>query len=57
MKEKPSVTQKELAEKTGKSERTIKRMTIAMQEKKLIERIGGRRNGRWIVSAEITKEE
>ena len=45
----PSATQKDLAVSIGKSERTVKRLTIAMQEKGLIERTGGRRNGKWVV--------
>lgn len=45
----PTATQKELAVAIGKSERTVKRLTVAMQEKGLIERAGGRRNGEWII--------
>ncbi len=45
----PSATQKRLAELTGKSERTIKRRTVEMQEKGLIRRENGKRNGRWVV--------
>ncbi len=45
----PSATQKELAAAIGKSERTVKRLTISMQEKGLIERSGGRRNGKWFI--------
>jgi len=45
----PSITQKALAEKIGKSERTIKTKTVEMQEKGLIQRVGGKRNGKWIV--------
>lgn len=44
---KPSVTQKELAQITGQSERTIKRVTVALQEKGIIQRENGKRNGRW----------
>lgn len=36
-----------IAELTGKSERTIKRRTVEMQEKGLIRRENGKRNGRW----------
>lgn len=50
IKSNPHITQKELAEKTGKSERTIKRLTVSMQEKGLIVRQGGRRNGRWEIT-------
>ncbi len=45
----PSITQKELAVIIGKSERTIKTRTVDMQEKGLIRRENGKRNGRWEV--------
>ena len=51
IKENPKVTQKELAEKTNCSPRTIKRRTVEMQEKGLIKRENGKRNGRWIVNS------
>ena len=51
--EEPTVTQKRIAELSGKSERTIKRRTIEMQEKGLICRENGKRNGRWKVLVEI----
>jgi hypothetical protein len=34
----------------GKSERTVKRITVALEEKGLIERIGGKRFGYWKVN-------
>ena len=43
----PKITQKELAERLEKSERTIKRRTIDLQQKGVIQRLGGRRNGMW----------
>ena len=43
----PKITQKELAEKIGKSDRTIKRYMVAMQEKGFIKRKNGKRNGEW----------
>jgi DNA-binding Lrp family transcriptional regulator len=43
----PSATQRRIAELTGKSERTIKIRTVEMQEKGLIRRENGKRNGRW----------
>ncbi len=49
LQEEPSATQKRIAELTGKSERTIKRRTVEMQEKGLIRRENGKRNGRWEV--------
>ena len=44
------LTQKNLAEKIGKSDRTAKRITVALEEKGLIERIGGKRFGYWKVN-------
>ena len=49
LKANPSITQKELAAKIGKSERTVKTRTVKMQEKGLIQRENGKRNGRWEV--------
>lgn len=49
----PSITQKELALKIGKSERTVKTRTVEMQEKGLICRENGKRNGRWKVLVEL----
>ncbi|MBP5421754.1 MAG: winged helix-turn-helix domain-containing protein [Paludibacteraceae bacterium] len=43
----PSVTQKEIAAEIGKSERTVKSITIALQEKNIIQRVNGKRNGYW----------
>ena len=51
--EEPTATQKRIAELSGKSERTIKRRTVAMQEKGLICRENGKRNGRWKVLVEL----
>ena len=47
IKEKPNITQKELAVRTGKSERTIKRLTVALTERGKMVRRNGRRNGYW----------
>lgn len=49
----PGITQKELALKIGKSERTVKTRTVEMQEKGLICRENGKRNGRWKVLVEL----
>ena len=46
---KPVVTQKELAVIIGVSERTIKRRTVALQEKGALKRANGKRNGKWEV--------
>lgn len=45
-----SITQKELAEKTGKSLSTIKRIMASLQEKKYIQRLNGKRYGTWQVN-------
>ena len=47
LKENPTVTQKEIAAHIGKSERTVKRMTVDLSSRGVIERRGGRRNGYW----------
>ena len=49
----PAVTQKQISELTGKSERTIKRRTVEMQEKGLITRKNGRQKGKWKVLVKI----
>ncbi len=43
----PSATQKEIALEIGKSERTVKSITIALQEKNILHRVNGKRNGYW----------
>lgn len=55
--ENPAITQKALAEKIGKSERTIKTKTVEMQEKGLIERVNGRRNGYWKILVDISTKQ
>ena len=45
--ESPAITQKEMAQLLGKSERTVKTLTKTLQEKQLLRRTGGRRSGRW----------
>ena len=47
LKEKPNATQKEIAQHIGKSERTVKTMTVNLSERGIIERKNGRRNGFW----------
>lgn len=49
----PRISQKELAENMSKSERTIKRKTVELQEKGLIKRLNGKRNGYWKVLIEL----
>lgn len=47
--ENPSYTSENLAAKTGVTKRTIERVFKALQEKQIIERIGSKRDGNWIV--------
>ena len=47
--ENPSLTSTELAEQIGVTKRTIERTFKTLQEKKIIERIGSKRYGNWIV--------
>lgn len=51
--ENPRITQKNLAAVIGKSERTIKIRTAALQEKGYILRANGKRNGHWEVLVEL----
>lgn len=53
LKKNPAITQRELASAIGKSERTVKTRTVEMQEKGLICRENGKRNGRWKVLVEL----
>ena len=50
----PSITQKALAEAIGKSERTVKSRTVELQDKGLLRRRNGKRNGQWEVLVEIS---
>lgn len=47
MRERPKATQKEIAAHIGKSERTIKTITVNLTAKGIIERRNGKRNGFW----------
>lgn len=47
IRETPNATQKMIAEAIGKSERKVKTLTILLQEKGIIRRINGKRNGLW----------
>lgn len=47
--EQPNATSKDLAHLIGVSQRTIERTLKSLQDKHVVERIGARRNGRWIV--------
>ncbi len=49
LREQPKATQKEIAAHIGKSERTVKTITVNLTQKGIIERKNGRRNGFWEV--------
>ena len=51
LREHPKATQKEIAAHVGKSERTIKTITVNLTEKGIIERKNGKRNGFWEIIA------
>ena len=53
LKNNPKATQKEIAVHIRKSERTVKSITSNLQNKKLLKRINGKRDGFW----EIVKTE
>ena len=44
---KPTATQKEIAAEIGKSERTVKSLTVTLQEKGILKRTGSKRDGKW----------
>ena len=43
----PTITLQEVADKIGKSLRTVKMTVKTLQEKGIIERVGGKKNGSW----------
>ena len=47
--ENPNITQKEIASRIGKSERTVKNKIASLKEKGYIQRLNGKRNGKWEV--------
>ena len=47
--ENPNITQKEIANRIGKSERTVKNKVATLKEKGCIRRLNGKRNGKWEV--------
>lgn len=49
------MTQAELAEKTGKSVRTIKRTMTELKEKGYIRRLNGKRDGKWEVLVDVNQ--
>ena len=53
LKDNPRATQKEVAASIGKSERTIKTITVNLTNKGLLVRKNGKRNGYWDVNEKI----
>ncbi len=49
IKKNPHITQSQIALMIDCSERKVKRLMKMMQEDGMIERVGGRRSGQWIV--------
>ena len=47
LKEKNHMTSTEIVERTGKSKRTVNRVTTSLQAKDLIERVGSKKTGYW----------
>jgi len=52
LKNNPRARQKEIAVHIKKSERTVKTITSNLQQKKMLERHNGKRNGYWVVKKE-----
>ncbi len=51
--ENPKITQKQIAEEIKKSERTVKTITVSLEEKGFIAREGGKRFGYWKILKDI----
>ena len=49
LKENPNITLQEIADKIGKSLRTVKTSIKVLQENGKIERVGGKKDGSWRV--------
>ena len=52
----PSATQKQIAAAIGKSERTVKTLTVNLTNKGIISRRNGKRNGFWEINEQILKQ-
>jgi len=48
-----NITQKDLAKRIEKSERTVKNKVASLKEKGYIRRMNGKRNGKWEVLVEF----
>ena len=53
----PTATQKQMAAKIGKSERTVKSITVSLQEKGILRRVGGKRDGRWEITDDFMNKQ
>ena len=51
--ENPNITQKEIANRIGKSERTVKNKVALLKQKGYIHRVNGKRNGKWEILIEM----
>ena len=51
--ENPNITQKEIANKIGKSERTVKNRVASLKEKGYIQRLNGKRTGKWEILIDL----
>lgn len=51
--ENPNIKQKEIANRIGKSERTVKNKVASLKDKGYIRRVNGKRNGKWEVLMEL----
>ena len=53
----PTATQKQIAATIGKSERTVKSITVSLQEKGILRRVGGKRDGRWEITDDFMNQQ
>ena len=47
------ITKKEISNKIGKSERTVKNRVASLKEKGYIQRLNGKRNGKWEILIDL----
>ena len=55
IKDNENIKQEEISKLTGKSVRSIKTIMGKMQEKNIIQRVGGKKNGKWIIDINYYK--
>ena len=53
----PTATQNQIAATIGKSERTVKSITVSLQEKGILRRVGGKRDGRWEITDDFMNQQ